>query len=281
MLLPAVQITSVRQPQSLATTLLRDFVLHHSPSLHPPRGIDPQFIAYWVPRNVTATAPAKVFARLLHLLLFYEQAAPLPHLASFLAGHESDHTSLCRSLYIVRTLAELGSPAYLTFAADYFAHYLLAHPAAMPAFPLILAAAESLGIDMDPVSRRILAAPPADNYTQSARALLPASLAASQTRRRLLANPDIPELVSLYLQHPSLDIFAARLLRGAAMRDAQPAVLAAFSNALDAAIPAHPQTIHRAAHAIVYLKGKLTFPQEAAGDDVKSPAANFLCDDDR
>lgn len=276
--LPAVQITSVRQPQSLATALLRDFVLHGVPAHHAPRGIDPGFIAYWVPLHITAAAPPKVFDRLLELLLFYEQPEPLARLATFLTGQESNHNQLCRSLHIVRALAELGSSAHLSFAAEYFSRYLLPHAAVMPAFPLVLAAAEALGIDMEPIFRRVLSAPPDDNYTQYARALFPASLAASRTRRRLLAQPSLGELAGIYLHRPALSVFAARLLRGAAMRDSQPAVLAAFSGALDQAISTRSQQVHRAAEAILYCKGTLTFSQELAVAAFPATGAHFLSD---
>ena len=67
--------------------------------------------------------------------------------------------------------------------------------------------------------------------------------------------------------------------------DSQPIVLAAFGQIIDGSLkselpkPKKDFFIHRAAQAVIYLQGNLTFSQEAAYEAIENGPENFLWDD--
>lgn len=306
-----IPITLVRWTGADAIERLQSFIFGGLYVGHrPPRGIDPEFISYWVPLNVPHTAGPPVVSHLLDLLRFYERPDLLSHISRFLTRQESNTRDLTRSLYAVTAIGDLGSLDQTRVAATYFAEYLLPHPAAMEVFPLVLDTAESLAlaVDMGAVGRRLQAAIdaaaqvpdrkgsagiPFRKYTGYSRNQYPAAQQAVQARQRILATDPtqrLHELLVIYLgesplSSPSMEIFAARLLRAYARQGGQAAVIAAFSKVIDAAASSQsPQErkdflIYRASEAISYFQGKLTFPQEAVVDKVAFRPACFLSDD--
>ena len=306
-----IPITLVRWTGNDAVERLRSFLFGgHYVGHRPPRGIDPEFVSYWVPLNVPHTAGPPVVAHLLDLLRFYERPDLLSHVSRFLTKQESTTRDVTRSLYAVTTIGDFGTLEQIRAAAVYFAEYLLPHPAAMEVFPLVLDTAEALAlaVDMGAVGRRLQAAIdaasqvpdrkgaagiPYRKYTGYARNLYPAAQQRAQARQRLLATDPtqrLNELLGIYLGEspfasPSMEILAGRLLRSYARQGGQTAVVAAFSKVIDVTASSQsPQDrkdflIQRSADAIQYFQAKLTFPQEAIVSKIEFAPANFLCDD--
>jgi Mg-chelatase subunit ChlI len=194
--------------------------------------------------------------------------------------------------------------------SSYFAEYLLPRPEAMDALQLVLDAADSLAatVDIGGVGRRLQGAIdaaskvedikgpagiPYRKYNDFARNNYALTKRNIEEKRRLSAlSPAqrLQELVVVYLGEsplsvPSMEIFAARLIRAFARDDGREAVYAAFGQVIDVTVksqlpkPRKDFLIHRAAQAILYLQGKLTFPQEEAYDAIASQSPNFLWDD--
>jgi len=308
---PFVPITLVRWTGQDAAAQLQGFVFGGLfAGNRPPRGIDPEFVSYWILENITASTGAMPISNLLNLLRFYERADVLPHLARTLTRQEPDGRALTRSLYIAQCLGELGNAEVCSFASSYYAELLLPHPAAIDNFPLILETADSLAatVDLPAVGRRLQAAidtaakvpdrkgpagAPYRQLTGYARNNLLSIQRTVEAKRRLMAAEPaqrLQELIFIYLGQsplslPSMEIFAARLIRGFAMNEDQETVNKAFSQVIEGTAksqfdkPRKNFVIHRAAQAIIYFQGKLTFPQEALYEAIQSGPANFLWDD--
>ncbi len=308
-----VSITSVRVLTKDAGPLLDAFVNGGTDAGNrPPRGIDPEYVSYWIRTRVKPDASPISMRHLGDLLRFYERADILDHVSRFLTRNEADERSFRRALYILQIIGEVGTPEQTAFAVRYMNEFLLPRPLAMDFFPLVLETAEALAIavDMSLIGRRLQAAIDAAGVPENvdSPAAIPylkyndyrvleypnATRVVEAKRRLAAASPAqrLPELLFLYLgesplSSPSMTTWAGRLIRRHAMEDAATAktVTAAFAQIIDGAAKSQmPQRkkdflIHRAGQAILYCRGSLSFPQEAAFRAVQQPTENFLWDD--
>jgi hypothetical protein len=308
---PPITITLIRRPSRDAGPLLDQFVNGgREAGRRAPRGIDPAFVSFWIRENIKPDCAPASMMRVGDLLRFYERKDVLDHISRFLTRNESEERDFRRAMYILQAIGEAGTPEQTTFAVRYHNEFLLPLPVAMEFFTLVLETAEVLAtaIDVPLIGRRLQAAIDAagvpknpdspaaipflkysdyrvNNYPSAARTI--------EAKRRLSTiDPAqrLQELLFIYLGEsplstPSMHVWAGRLIRRHAMNDAQTPVLAAFTQILDGAIksqmpkPKKDFLIHRAAQAIIYLRGKLSFPQEAAYEAIKTGPENFLWDD--
>jgi hypothetical protein len=306
-----IPITLIRWTSTAAAERLQRFVFGGMYALpRAPRGIDPEFISFWVRENVPPTSGPHAVSQVLELLRFYERTDLLAHLSRFLTRGETDVKSLTRSLHVTQCIGELGTAEQTRAASNYYAEFLVPHPEAMTVFQLVLDTAESLAatVDAGGVGRRLQAAIdaaskvpnikgtagiPFRKYSDFARNNYVATQRNVEARRRLIAAAPaqrLQELIFIYLGEsplsgPAMEVFAARLIRAFAMNEGQATVNTAFSQVIDAtaksqfATPRKEFVIHRAAQAILYLQGMLTFPQETVYEAIKAGPANFLWDD--
>lgn len=306
-----IPITLVRWPNRDAAFKLDNFVFGDRYSgRRPPRGINPEFVSYWIRENWQPDCAPGAAMRLLDLLRFYERRDVLDLIARSLTGGESDSRAFRRGCYAVQIIGELGTFEQASFAARYFVEYLLPLPFAMDFFALVLDTAESLAIaiDITAVGRRLQNALDAASqapdlagagglnwrkYSDYNRNNLPATALVVETKRRLLASDAsqrLPELIMIYLgQSPlssaTMEIWAGRLIRDYAINGGQPAVVNALTQLFDAALRSEmPKEnkdffLFRTGHAILYLQGKLSFPHEAAFEAIPPGQQCFLCDD--
>jgi hypothetical protein len=302
MALQPVSITLVRWPNRDAANLLDQFVNGgRYAGRRAPRGIDPEYVTYWLRENVKPDCGPAVMMRTVDLLRFYECRAVLEHTSRFLSRNESDEASFRRAMYVLQAIGELGTPEQATFAARYFNEYLLPLPFSLDYFALTLETAETLSISIDAsnIGRRLKNAIAgsegiqARKYDDYARNNLPNAILAIDAKRRLqLTAPmlRLQELLFIYLGESnvssmSMEIWAGRMLRAHAMDDGQDAVLAAFAHIFDntaiskMAKPRRDFLMFRAGQAIQYLQGKFTFAQEDLFAAISDGPENFLCDD--
>jgi hypothetical protein len=308
---PPISITLVRWPSRDAARILSDYVNGGlEAGARPPRGIDPEFVSYWIRENVKPDCSPNAMLRVSDLLRFYERKDVLDHISRFLARNESRDRAFRRAAYILQSIGEVGSPEQAAFAVRYLNEFLLPQPIAMDFFGIVLQTAESLAASVDYalVGRRLQAAidsagKPADLESAAAIPYLqysndrvieyPATAIIMEGKRRLIQSPPaqrLQELLFIYLGQsplstPSMVVWAGRMIRKHAMDDAQTEIIAAFTQVLDGAMksqmpkPKKDFLIHRAAQAIIYLQGKLTFPQQTAYEAIQSGPENFLWDD--
>lgn len=307
-----VPITHVRWTSRDATGLLENFAFGpHFAGRRPPRGIDPEFVSYWIRENIKPDCSPMTMMRVVDILRFYEREDVLDHTSRFLNRNEAEERSFRRALYVLQAIGEVGSAKQATFAVRYFNEFLLPQPVAMEFFNLVLETAESLAlaVDFTAVGRRLQAALdaagkvpnlegseglPWRKYSDYNRNNYPTANFIIEGKRRLFrADPAqrLQELLFIYLgESPlstmSMEIWAGRLIRRHAMKEeTQPVVLAALAQIIDGAMksempkPKKDFLIHRAAQAILYLQGKLSFPHQAAFEAIKSGPENFLWDD--
>jgi hypothetical protein len=306
-----IPITLVRWPNKTAAALLEQFIFEgRDTGRRPPRGINPEYISYWIRENIKPDCPPGAMMRVVDLLRFYERKDVLDLLSRMLTRNESDDRSFRRGMYVLQAIGELGTPEQVAFAVRYLNEFLLPLPVAMEFFPLVLETSESLAaaIDFSTVGRRLQAALDAASkvpnlsgsngipwrkYSDYNRNNYPVTARTIEARRRLFATDSmrrIQELLFIYMgesefSSPSMEIWAARLLRDYAIGGGQEAVVAAFAQIFDGSQrsqmpkPRKEFLMYRAAHAIIYLQGKLTFPQEQAFDAIKDGPECFLCDD--
>lgn len=305
-----IPITMVRWTGKHAVERLQKYVFGGSyANPRAPRGIDPEFVSHWVKENVQPGGSPLAVAQVLELMRYYEREDLVPHMSRFLTRDEADARDLTRSLHAAQCIGELGTPDQARAGAAYFAQYLVPHPEAMTVFPLVLDTADSLAsaVDYLLVGRRLQAAIdaakvpnlkgtagiPFRKYTDYSRNNYLATQRAIEVKRRLLAadpTQRLQELMLIYLgESPvsslSLEVFAARLIRKYAFDGGQSTVNGAFSQFIDATAPSkfvQPRKdfiIHRAAQAIIYFQGELTYPQEKLYDAIEEGPVNFLWDD--
>lgn len=304
-------ITLVRWPNRDAARKLEDFVFgDRFVGRRPPRGINPEFVSYWIRENWKADCAPGAAMRLLDLLRFYERRDVLDLVGRALTRNETDDRAFRRSCYAVQIIAEIGTFEQASFAARYFVEFLLPLPFAMDFFSLVLETAESLAatLDIAAVGRRLQIAldtaskaPDLDGpgglnwrkYSDYNRNNLPATALVVEAKRRLLTSDPtqrLPELIMIYLgQSPlssaTMEIWAGRLLRDYAINGGQPALVNALTQLFEAALRSEmPKEnkeffLSRTGHAILYLQGKLSFPHEAAFGAIQNVPAPFLCDD--
>jgi hypothetical protein len=308
--LPVV-ITTVRWSATIAAERLDSFVFGTLyAGTRPPRGVDPEFVSYWIRQNFKAEAGPQAYMRITHLLRFYERPDVLEPITRFLSRTDVSEIAFTRNAYILQCIGELGTPEQRRFAGGLFSELLLPHPAAMPQFLLLLETAESLAGAVDPtglgrlMQRSLDAASKVPDlrgpeglrwrkYSDYNRNQLPEALLVIDSKQRLLAAPPaarLQELLFIYLgespiSSASTEVWAGRLIRQFAMADGQPAVVAALAALIDGALksqmpkPKKDFLVHRAAQALLYCNGKLSFPQEAAFQSIESGPQNFLWDD--
>lgn len=306
-----VTITLVRYSRRESDELLERFVFGgHYSGRRPPRGIDPEFVSYWIRENVKREASPMAIMRVAHLLRFYERNDILDHVSRFLSRSDATEPGFGRNAYVLQCIGEVGSPEQKRFAGGLFSELLIPHPFAMPMFPLLLETAESLSGSIDTTSigrlmqRELEAAGKAPDlrgpeglkwrkYSDYNRNQLPQALANIAARQRLMITDPalrLQELVVIYLgESPvstySMEIWAGRLLREYAMQDHQEDVLNTFGRIVDGTLKSEMAKnkkdflIFRSSQAILYLKGKLTFPQEAAFEAITEGPESFLWDD--
>jgi hypothetical protein len=277
-----------------------------------PRGLDPEFVSYWIRENVKPDCPPTTMMRVVDLLRFYERRDVLDHTSRFLSRNEGEERAFRRSMYVLQAIGEVGTTDQSNFAVRYFNEFLLPQPFAMEYFPLVLETAEALAlaVDFTAVGRRLQAAIdaagkvnnlegsaglPWRKYSDYNRNNYPNTARLIEAKRLLVrAQPDqrLPELLFIYLgdspfSSASMEIWAGRLIREFAgqSKDTQSVALAAFAQIIDGALNSQlPKAgkefyIHRAAQAVIYLQGNLSFPQEAAYDAIETGPENFLWDD--
>ena len=307
-----VPITLVRWPNRDAAAILESFVSGpRFAGRRPPRGIDPEYVSYWLKENIKPDCAPAAMMRLVDILRFYERKDMLENCGRVLNRNESGERDFRRAMYVLQAIGETGTPEQTAFAVRYFNEFLLPQPIAMDFFSLVLETAEALAISIDftVVGRRLQAAldaagrvPDLDGsgglpwrkYSDYNRNNYPnAALIVDAKRRLFRADPAqrLEELLFIYLgesslSSPSMEIWAGRLIREYALKEnTQPAVLAIFAKIIDGAFkstlpkPKKDFLIHRAAQAVIYLQGSLTFPQEAAFDAIENGPENFLWDD--
>jgi len=307
-----VPITHVRWTNNDAKGLLENFVFGpHFAGRRPPRGIDPEFVSYWLRENIKPDCSPLAMMRVVDILRFYERADVLDHTSRFLNRNEADERSFRRAMYVLQAIGEVGSPSQAAFAVRYFNEFLLPQPVAMEFFNLVLETAETLAlaVDFTAVGRRLQAALdaagkapnlegsdglPWRKYSDYNRNNYPGTAFFIEAKRRLFrAEPAqrLQELIFIYLgESPlstsSMEIWGGRLIREHAMKqETQPAVLSALAQIIDGALksempkPKKDFLIHRAAQATIYLQGDLSYSQEAAYEAIKDGPENFLWDD--
>jgi len=307
-----VPITHVRWTNNDAKGLLENFVFGpHFAGRRPPRGIDPEFVSYWLRENIKPDCSPLAMMRVVDILRFYERADVLDHTSRFLNRNEADERSFRRAMYVLQAIGEVGSPSQAAFAVRYFNEFLLPQPVAMEFFNLVLETAETLAlaVDFTAVGRRLQAALdaagkapnlegsdglPWRKYSDYNRNNYPGTAFFIEAKRRLFrAEPAqrLQELIFIYLgESPlstsSMEIWGGRLIREHAMKqETQPAVLSALAQIIDGALksempkPKKDFLIHRAAQATIYLQGELSYSQEAAYEAIKDGPENFLWDD--
>jgi hypothetical protein len=308
-----IPITVVRWPNRDAAEMLDQFVNgSRFVGRRAPRGLDPEFVSYWIRENVKPDCAPATMMRVVDVLRFYERNDVLDHTSRFLNRNEGEERAFRRAMYVLQAIGEVGSPEQANFAVRYFNEFLLPQPFAMEFFSLVLETAEALAlaVDFTAVGRRLQAAIDAagkvDNLEGSAglpwrkysdynRNNYPSAARIVEAKRLLVrAQPDqrLPELLFIYLgespfSSASMEIWAGRLIREFANKaeDAQSVVLAAFAQIIDGALnsqlpkPKKDFYIHRAAQAIIYLQGKLSFPQDDAYGAIETGPENFLWDD--
>jgi hypothetical protein len=308
-----IPITIVRHMKQTADPQLHGFVFGgYYAGRRPPRGIDPEYLSRWVRQSIKAASSPDSFAKVVELIRFYERSDFLDHFGAMLQRSERDDRSFGRSAYILQMLGEIGNGDQMRFAANYYNEYLVPNPESIAQLSLMLETAEALGalIDLEPLNVGLqaaivsaakvsdLAGPAGIRYrslTDQQRLKLPRTVMVVQAKRRLLmADPvqRIPELIKIYLGESdlsgtSLDVWSARLVRAyVRQEDAnRDLVYNAFSQIIDGTIrsklpkPRAEFLIHRSAQALIYLGGKLTEPQEAAYQKIRSGPENFLWDD--
>jgi len=297
-----IPITLVRWQSRDANLMLERFVHGGRYSgRRPPRGLDPEYVSYWIRENVKADCAPGAMMRVTDLLRFYERKDILDHVSRFLTRNEADERSFRRSLYVLQAIGEMGTAEQTGFAVRYFNEYLVPQPFAMEFFTLLLDTAEALSIAVDPtvVGRRLQTALASAKdqefrrYSDYNRNDLPVAIRTIEARRRLsMANPTqrVGELLQIYmgisdLSTLNMHIWAGRTLRDYAMQGGQSAINSSFGQIFDNAMkmeapkPRKDFLLHRSGQAIIYLQGKLTFPQEAAYDAIEQGSENFLWDD--
>jgi len=277
-----------------------------------PRGIDPEYVSYWIRENVKPDCAPPAMMRVVDLLRFYERKDVLDHTSRFLNRNESDERSFRRAMYVLQAIGEVGTLEQCNFAVRYFNEYLLPQPIAMEFFSLVLETAEALylAVDYAAIGRRLQAAidtagkaPDLEGsgglnwrkYSDYNRNNYPNGSRLVEAKRLLIrAQPDqqLPELMFIYMGEspfasPSMEVWAGRLIRDYASKseETQAVVLGTFgqiiNGALNSKVPKAQKDfmIHRAGQGIIYLQGDLSFPQEAAYDAIENGPANFLWDD--
>jgi hypothetical protein len=308
-----IPVTLVRWSNRDAASSLDKFVFGpRQVGRRPPRGLNPEFVSYWIRENIKPDCSPLVMMRVVDVLRFYERKDVLDHTSRFLNRNEGDERSFRRAMYVLQAIGEVGTLEQCNFAVRYFNEYLLPQPVAMEFFTLVLETAETLylAVDFTAVGRRLQAAIdaagkapdlegsgglPWRKYSDYNRNEYPNSSRIVEAKRLLIrAQPDqqLPELMFIYMgespfSSPSMEIWAGRLIREYASKseETQSVVLATFAQivngALNSKVPKAQKDfmIHRAAQAILYLQGELSFPQEAAYDAIENGPENFLWDD--
>jgi len=308
---PPFSITIVRWPSRDAARLLNAFVfggLESGP--RPPRGIDPEYVSYWIRQNLKPDCSPLAMMRVADLLRFYERRDILEHVSRFLTRNEAADRPFRRALYVLQTIGELGSPEQCAFAVRYLNEFLLPQAIAMEFFALILDTAVALAtaVDLAVIGRRLqgaidAAGTPKDLESAEAIPYLkysnyrvidyPAAGRIVEAKRRLAgAAPAmrLQELLYIYLGEsplstPAMIVWAGRMIREYVIKDGQTEVLDAFSQIMDGALkstmpePKKEFMLARAGWAILYFRGKLSIPQEMAFDAIPSKQLSFLCDE--
>lgn len=297
-----IPITLVRYQSRDANLALERFVHGGRYSgRRPPRGIDPEYVSYWIRENVKADCAPGAMMRVVDLLRFYERKDVLDHVSRFLTRQETDERSFRRSLYVVQAIGEVGTAEQAAFAVRYFNEFLLPLPFALEFFQLTLETAEAVAIavDMTAIGRRLQAglASAQDQlwrkYSDYNRNNLPAAMHTIEAKRRLLQMAPVQrlqELLVIYMggsdvSSASMEIWAGRLLREYAIQGGQQAIIGAFTQIFDNAAksqmpkPRKDFLLYRAGNAILYLQGKFSFAHEALFDELKEGPENFLADD--
>lgn len=297
-------LTHVRWPSRDAAEILAGFLLHGG-SPRPPRGIDPEFVSWWVRENLKPDASPELVRRLRDLLFFYDRRDLLDPVSRLLTRAESDDAAFRRSCYVLQIIGELGTAEQVNFASQYFAQYLLPLPFALDFFALLTATAEALAlaIDVTALGARLQAGLNAASrdsiawrkYSDYNRNTLPASVRVIEAKRRLLATDPVQRLqhvLMIYMgesefSSPSTEIWAGRLLRALAFQGGYSPVVTALHQLIDVSLRANfPQArrnklLFRAGHALLYLRADLALPHETAFDALPKPPEPtlFLCDD--
>ncbi len=311
--LPPVMITATRWPQRDAAALLEQFIFGARYSgRRAPRGIDPEYVSYWIRTQIKPDAAPSALLRVVDLLRFYDRRDVIDVLAPILTRREADDRDLARSAYVLQALGEVGTAEHGRVAANYLNEFLVPVPAALTLFPLMLETAEALAlhIDMEPLTQRLkqaivetgtvpnLKGPagiPHRKYSDYQRNELPQTqLVVTMKRRVELTEPAIrfQELVFIYMGEADLStasthVWAGRLLRSYAMlgETQQQAVLDIFKTIMDGAIrsrmvkPRKDFTVGRAAQATIYLQGKLSFQTQDYFDSIQNRPESFLSDE--
>ena len=307
-----IPITLVRWPNRDAAKLLEDFV--NGPRFagrRPPRGIDPEYVSYWLRENIKPDCAPSAMMRVVDIFRFYERKDVLDHTSRFLNRDEGEERAFRRAMYVLQAIGEAGTSEQATFAVRYFNEFLLPQPIAMDFFALVLETAEALALAVDfsavgrPLQSALDAAGKAPNlegsgglpwrvYSDYNRNNYPNAALIIEAKRRLFRTDPaqrLQELLFIYLgesplSSASMEIWAGRLIREYAMKEnTQPVVLAAFAQIFDGTLksempkPKKEFLLHRAAQAVIYLQGSLTFPQEAAYEAIENGPENFLWDD--
>ena len=308
-----IPVTLARWPSRDAALSLDRFV--NGPrqvGRRPPRGLDPEYVSYWIRENIKPDCAPGAMMRVVDVLRFYERNDVLDHTSRFLNRNEGDERSFRRAMYVLQAIGEVGTAEQCNFAVRYFNEYLLPQPIAMEFFTLVLETAESLylAIDFTAVGRRLQAAIdaaakapdlegsgglPWRRYSDYNRNQYPNGSRIVEAKRLLVrATPDqrLPELMFIYhgespFSSPSMEIWAGRMIREYARQteETQSVVLATFGQIINGALnsqvpkPQKDFMIYRAAQAIIYLQGNLSFQQEAAYDAIENGPENFLWDD--
>jgi hypothetical protein len=308
----SIPITRVRHNEQESRSLLTNFIFEgRYGAARAPRGIEPEFVSRFIRETLEPGSSPAAYAAVLELLRFYERADALPHLRRALNGYEARGEDLLRSAYVLQAIGELGTRDEAAQAADYFDRILVPHrELSERLYPAFLDTLVSLAPAGSPT--RLLQRLAADlqrleagRRASEAGMMMYDSLAAVERnnvpktnivieiKKRLAAqSPDArrAELVRIYLGLSTggaiLGIWAARMLRKAAMEGSPERVYAEFGSAIDAVDARKLGTeranfmVVRAVQAVLYLQGTLS-PRQRRPDlagDVLSGRANFLSD---
>ena len=306
-----IPITHVRWPNKDAAGHLESFLDgNRFAGRRPPRGLDPEYVSFWLRENIKPDSGPGTFLRVVDVLRFYERPDVLAHISRMLTRTETEDRAFRRSCYILQAIGEVGTPEQTMFAARYFHEFILPQPLAMQLFELVLETAEALALAVDTtlIGHRLNAALDAASkapnlegsggipwrkYSDYNRNNLPRTVRTIEAKRRLFAadpTQRVQELILIYLggsefSSASMEIWAGRLLRKYAMDGGQAAVVTALKSIIDGALASQmtkPQKeffVCRCAQAVLYLQGKLTFPQEEFYQQIKDGPQSFLWDD--
>ncbi|MBL8241896.1 MAG: hypothetical protein JNM66_31010 [Bryobacterales bacterium] len=255
-----------------------------------PRGLDSDCIRYWMRTHVNGSLPPVSYSRCRQVLAYYELGDLTSHFVRLLNPKAEKSRDHLRNVEIVELAGAVGGEAEVRLAGQFFQRVLVAHPQAVTNAEQLLPAAIALApvMDLRPLAARLAAAQPEDEAAAEKRdeqleTALPEAQEEIALRNRIAGR--LPELAAEYLEHgESLEtdtpVWAGRRLRKMALQGeaGHAAVLTTLGRVLEQT--GDEATFQRAARAVLYMKGKLSFAQIGRLERIPFDGDDFLWDED-